>query len=362
MKKFSQFFLNQNWRFFTQNNLVYFFNIATSKQLKVKFKSKTEKNALIFILNNLKNKNLKRDFLIKFPQLDKRWFTTTINKLVEFHIISQPKPKPHFFSNKYLLGLDRQIAFLDALFPKEGWAYKQKQLKDAKVACLGVGVIGQYVLLPLIASGVGNFICVDFDRVERRNIGRQPLFRKEDIGKLKVEVVKNFIKQNRSGIKVKAINKKLQNIQDVERVIRNSDIVVQSCDYPRFEIRRWINKACLNLKKPNIVAYSGRVGPLCIPYQTSCYGCLEMRMKEVAPFYEEFTEIIKNEGMRRYPEMGFVPALCGVITAREIVAFILGIKPETINAFLDIHPTTFQIIKHSLPRQKNCYACGKQKK
>lgn len=365
MKQHSQqLSLDRNWRFFEQGNLIYFFNIATAKQLKVKFNTKNEKEALVFILNNLQNKNklhdIKKQFLIKFTQLDKKWFAQTINQLIKFHILVYPRNKLSLLSNKYLLGLDRQLAFLDALFPKEGALLKQKQLKEAKIACLGVGTIGQYVILPLLAAGVGNFVLVDFDKIEARNIGRQPIFRKEDIKKAKVDVVARFIKQNRSGVKVKPINTMIKSYQEVEKLIKNSDIVVQSCDYPRFEVRRWINKACLKLKKPNIVVYSGRIGPFCIPYKTSCYGCLETLMRELAPFYDDFTEMIKNEGMRRYPELGVVPAICGVIAARDIVAFILGIKPETLNAFLDIHPFTLQIIRHSLPRQEKCYACGRK--
>lgn len=360
MEKFYQLFLNQNWRFFERDNLIYFFNIATSKQLKVRFKEKTEREALIFILNNLQNRNVKKHFLIKFSRLDKKWFDTTINKLIELHILSYPKDKPSSLVSKYLLGLDRQLAFLDALFPEEGAFSKQKRLKEAEIACLGLGVIGQYVLLPLLASGIGNFVCVDFDIVEMRNIGRQPIFRKEDIGKSKAEIARNFIKQNRSGVNVKSVNAMITSPQDVEKLIKDSNVVIQACDYPRFEVRRWINEACLKLKKANIVVYSGRVGPLSIPYETSCYGCLETVMKEVAPFYEDFTETIKNEGMRRYPELAVVPALCGVVAAREIVSFLLGMKPETLNAFFDIHPVTLQIIKHSLPRQKKCYACRKR--
>jgi len=367
MGKISQLFLNSNYRFFAKNDLIYFFNIATSKQIKVKLNTKIEKEALMFLLDNLQIKNnkfnnIKKEFLFKFPSLGEKWLVETINKFIELNIFSRSKKPKSFFSEKYLLGLDRQLAFLEALFPKEGVFFKQKQLKDAKIACLGVGVISQYIILPLLASGVGNFILVDFDKVETRNIGRQPIFRKEDVGRPKIDVIRDFIKQNRFGVKVKAINTMIKSPQDVEKLVKDSDIITQTCDYPRFEVRRWINKACLKLKKPNIVVYSGRIGPFCIPYKTSCYGCLEMRMKELAPFYEDFAEKIKKEGMRRYPELAFVPALCGVIAAREIISFILGVRPETFNAFLDINPSTFQIVRHFLPKYKNCYACGKQKK
>jgi molybdopterin/thiamine biosynthesis adenylyltransferase len=370
MKKLHFLFLNPNWRFFNYNNLIWFLNLATGKQIKIEFKKRIEGEAFIFILNNFQNiekkiemGKLRSQFSVKFPYLEKKWFNNVINRLIKLNIFSSSKIDFTSLANinKYFLGLDRQIAWLDGIYPGKA-ILKQEKLKRSKIACLGVGAIGQYTLLPLIAAGIGNFTLVDFDKVEDRNIGRQPIFRMKDVGKLKTQVIGNFIRQNHFGTKVKCVNKMIKRSKDVEKLIEDSDIVIQSCDYPRFEVKRWINQACLKLRKPNIVVSSGKVGPFCIPYKTSCYGCYETLMKKMIPFYEKFTETIKNEGMRRYPEAAVIPSLCGAIAAREIIVYLIGMKPETLNAFFVIHPISLQIIKYPLSKQLDCYACGKNKK
>lgn len=356
--------LNNNWRFFEKNKKVYLLNLVTSKQLTIRAPTKIEKEAALFILQRLekgiKKTKLKNDILNQFPELKNKWFSDSIKNLTKYGVISLPRSRPKSLSLKYLLGLDRQLSCLEELFPGEGKFFKQKQLKEANVAILGLGTIAQYVILPLISSGVGNFTCVDFDFVEPRNIGRQPLFRKDDIGKSKAEVVEHFIKESRSGIRVRSKRQMIKNHHDVKDLIQNSDIVIHCCDYPRFEIHRWINRACLELRKPNLLVYSGRVGPFSIPYKTSCYGCLETFLRQFIIPYNELTEEIRKEGFGRYPELAVVGSLTGVLAAKEIIGFIIGITPETYNAFFDINPATLKVTKNHLLRQKNCYACQKK--
>ena len=48
-----------------------------------------------------------------------------------------------------------------------------EKLKEAKVAVFGLGGVGSFVCEGLARSGVGNFILVDFDRIDESNINRQ---------------------------------------------------------------------------------------------------------------------------------------------------------------------------------------------
>lgn len=66
----------------------------------------------------------------------------------------------------------------------------QKQLINSTVLIVGVGGIGSTVMEILARMGVGNFIIVDFDKVEESNLTRQSGFKKNDIGKYKTEVIK----------------------------------------------------------------------------------------------------------------------------------------------------------------------------
>ena len=76
--------------------------------------------------------------------------------------------------------------------------------------------------------------------MERRNIARQPIFRRNDIGKLKSDVVADYINNLKIGVSAESVNLKITSPEDVMKVIADCDLVVQCCDIPRFTVRRWI--------------------------------------------------------------------------------------------------------------------------
>ena len=68
-----------------------------------------------------------------------------------------------------------------------------EKLKSAKVAVFGLGGVGSFVCEGLARSGLGNFILVDFDRVDESNINRQLIATSETVGKYKVDLMKERI-------------------------------------------------------------------------------------------------------------------------------------------------------------------------
>ena len=68
-----------------------------------------------------------------------------------------------------------------------------EKLKNAKVAVFGLGGVGSYVCEGLARSGVGNFILVDFDKIDESNINRQLIATEKTIGRHKVDLMKERI-------------------------------------------------------------------------------------------------------------------------------------------------------------------------
>ena len=66
----------------------------------------------------------------------------------------------------------------------------QDILKKKKVLILGCGGIGSHVGWNLTALGVGELTLVDHDTVEISNLNRQLLYDEQDVGKNKVDVLK----------------------------------------------------------------------------------------------------------------------------------------------------------------------------
>jgi tRNA A37 threonylcarbamoyladenosine dehydratase len=77
------------------------------------------------------------------------------------------------------------------LFGDEG----QSRLSQKKVTVFGVGGVGGYVIEMLARSGVGTLEIVDHDTISRSNINRQIIALDSTVGKDKVEVMAERIKE-----------------------------------------------------------------------------------------------------------------------------------------------------------------------
>ncbi len=85
--------------------------------------------------------------------------------------------------------MDRKFSRTEMLIGNEG----MEKLKDAKVAVFGIGGVGSFVCEGLARSGIGNFILVDYDRIDESNINRQLIANTNTIGEYKVDLMKERI-------------------------------------------------------------------------------------------------------------------------------------------------------------------------
>ena len=85
--------------------------------------------------------------------------------------------------------MDEKFSRTEMLIGNEG----MEKLSNAKVAVFGLGGVGSFVCEGLARSGVGNFILVDFDKVDESNINRQLIATVNTIGKYKVDLMKERI-------------------------------------------------------------------------------------------------------------------------------------------------------------------------
>ena len=69
------------------------------------------------------------------------------------------------------------------------------KLNNATVAVVGVGGVGGICAITLARSGVGTIIIQDYDTVEESNINRQVVANYNTLGKSKVDVLYNQIKE-----------------------------------------------------------------------------------------------------------------------------------------------------------------------
>tara|TARA_B100001079_G_scaffold256348_1_gene252748 strand:- start:287 stop:628 length:342 start_codon:yes stop_codon:yes gene_type:complete len=84
----------------------------------------------------------------------------------------------------------------------------QKTIINSKVLIVGAGGLGCPIADYLSRAGVGTIGIADHDKVSLSNIHRQSLYNSKDVGKFKVNVLKEKIKSINHLIKIKIIKKK----------------------------------------------------------------------------------------------------------------------------------------------------------
>jgi len=131
--------------------------------------------------------------------------------------------------------------------------WKQKVLSDLKIAVVGAGGTGSIIIQALACLGVGErkgaIIIIDPDIIEKSNLSRIPYANENDIGKFKVKVAKNYIKQKNPKINVIAIPKSVQE-EKVQSFLKQAHIIIGAIDSEN--ARKILNQIATKAEVPYI--------------------------------------------------------------------------------------------------------------
>ncbi len=105
-----------------------------------------------------------------------------------------------------------------------------EKLKNCNILIVGVGGVGGYALEILTRCGIGNLTIVDGDKVDITNINRQIIATHSTIGKSKVEVFEERMKDINPFVNVRALNMRFN--EQTRDVIfdRHYDYVIDAID------------------------------------------------------------------------------------------------------------------------------------
>lgn len=191
----------------------------------------------------------------------------------------------------------------------------QQKLSEARILVVGVGGLGIPVLQYLNAMGVGTLGVVEQDIIEKTNLHRQVLFAESDVGKPKVMVAVQKLKEQNSQTHF-VIHDTFLVKDNALDIIDKYDIVVDASD--NFATRYLVNDACVILNKPFIYgALHGFEGQLSVfNFEDGpTYRCLF----PVVPSFNEVPDC--NE----LGVLGVLPGIIGNLQALEAVKLITGV-------------------------------------
>jgi tRNA A37 threonylcarbamoyladenosine dehydratase len=125
-----------------------------------------------------------------------------------------------------------------------------EKMKNSTVAVLGIGGVGSFAAEALARSGVGRLVLVDKDDVDITNVNRQVIALLSTVGKPKVDLMKERIKDINPDCKVIAL-KMFYTEETYEQFFDYGlDFVVDASDTISYKIH--LMKECLNRGIPMI--------------------------------------------------------------------------------------------------------------
>lgn len=286
------------------------------------------------------------------------------------------------FLNKHniMLKIDEEYQESYKKYPRiynllEDYYFSQSQInnkfnkfQNSKVMIVGLGAVGTWVAHNLVMSGVKNFILVDFDKVDTSNLHRQIGFFKKDIGKLKIEALKNRLLEINKDINIELIAEKLDNTFFERNHFDNINLIVNCADYPSVDLTSEIvGEYCMQKNIPHLIGggynlHMTLIGQAIIPGKTACVRCFKKNLDEMNKID---TANIKKLARKERKIGSFTPlvSLSAAITSNEALKILLGIEKLVMGnnrCEFKLKDMNFQNL--TLERRKDCEWCGEKGK
>ncbi|MBR5230208.1 MAG: HesA/MoeB/ThiF family protein [Firmicutes bacterium] len=211
-------------------------------------------------------------------------------------------------------------------------AGEQEQLSDKKIAVIGCGGLGGYVIEMLARAGVGHIVCCDGDFFSESNLNRQLLSTEKNMGQGKAEETVLRIKKINSQIKAEAFQLFLTE-ENSDHILEGCDAVVDGLDTVKSKLM--LQRIC---RKMNIPMIHGAIGGWFGQVTTIFPGNDTLSL-----IYKDGNEVSSHEG-----NPSFTPAAVAALQVSETLKVLLGYEEVLMRKMIFIDMLNNEIEKVEL--------------
>lgn len=217
-----------------------------------------------------------------------------------------------------------------------------ERIKNLRILFVGLGALGSHLAVLCAATGIGNIVLVDGDKVKMENLTRQIYYKESQDGKCyKTHALKQFLVEMNSEIQVTTYEEYINNSSTIEKIIRkeNIDLVIQTADTPQGSIDRYVTCACVKSETAVLCAHYGNIGPFFIPHESACFLCLEKHNnKKSNNIYEMVVNLYRDLPSTPSPSYPAGTLLSAHYMYDEIIRFVSKVhKPFLVNSYYELH-------------------------
>ena len=236
---------------------------------------KDKGNKLLPLLNMLNGNYSVQNILSTFTWINLKSLSLLIVKLIKAHSLSILNEPLNQLTNNNEFKNDFTYYYSEGL---NGQDIIHK-IKNMKITIFGVGGGGSLLALQLANLGVKHIHLDDNDTTDKSNLHRQFLFKNDDVGKLKVDVVKEFLKSRNLNINITVSKKKISSVNSAvnEIEVNKANWVFCCMDEPPYIAQRIINRASYIKQIPSLYGFSSRDSCKMLmvnPNKSGCIDCL----------------------------------------------------------------------------------------
>ena len=200
----------------------------------------------------------------------------------------------------------------------------------------------------------------DPDVVEEKNLSRQVLYTKGDVGEFKAEAALRRVNSIGRVDSVETSVVKVTDEQTILDAVSNSQLVISEWTWAvvcensdQGRLGRLILNACIQSGVP-LLSYTGSlIGPLTIPGVTACPAC-------VATSASNFGVPTGMRAMSRFGAPSFAPRL-GLVAAAvswEAIFYLAGLPTESCSSVIHLDPFHWHSSVLPVSRNSDCIECS----
>ena len=236
--------------------------------------------------------------------------------------------------------MDEKFSRTEMLIGNEG----MEKLNKSKVAVFGLGGVGSFVCEGLVRGGVGNFILIDYDKIDESNINRQLIANTNTIGRYKVDLMKERILEINPNANVEVYKEFYMADSQTNIITDDLSYAVDCVDTIMAKIAIICKCDAINVPVISSMGTGNKLDPSMFEiadiYETSVCPLARIMKKDLRkrnieklkvvystehPINTNDCAINKDRKFKVKGSVSFVPSVAGLMIAGEVIKDIAGI-------------------------------------
>lgn len=239
-----------------------------------------------------------------------------------------------------------------------------RRIMDCRVALIGVGAVGSWILRELVQIGFQRFIIVDPKELKPADRTRNAFFDHRLIGRPKAMVAEGFVHGQALKPETRAVQAPLDIDTNVEELIGSDvDLIINTADEPYIGATSIkLSRYCVTKRLPLLVAggfdaHLASLSEMIVPGQTPCSDCYAKYFEETLRGWKPISHPIvdRRRGFGGLPSLSAFASSAAVLKIVRLLSERGGDIEQGRGEFLF---DQYSIDSFKVARNPECPTCG----